>query len=140
VPPGAIVAEAAAAASAPGAVGRADSSPLPPAEAARCSPRKAGSYSPPPSTYAAGSSFAVSRSKITGPAKLTARLRQTAAGLQPPALPRSGPPLEPLTPKEKEIATLVVRGYSNREIANRLFMSPGTVRNARAADRSPARP
>lgn len=35
-----------------------------------------------------------------------------------------------LTPRQREIALLVSAGLTNREIAARLFLSPGTVRNA----------
>lgn len=63
-------------------------------------------------------------------AKLTARLRQVAAGALPPAISHTPAyRTAPLTPREREIATLIGRGYSNREIADRLFMSQGTVRN-----------
>lgn len=37
--------------------------------------------------------------------------------------------LEQLTPREKEIVTLVAQGLSNREIAEELFITEGTVRN-----------
>jgi DNA-binding NarL/FixJ family response regulator len=38
-------------------------------------------------------------------------------------------PLEPLTDREKEICTLIVEGLSNRQIADRLYISEGTVKN-----------
>ncbi|OIJ20160.1 DNA-binding response regulator [Anaerobacillus alkalidiazotrophicus] len=37
--------------------------------------------------------------------------------------------LEQLTPREKDIAELVAQGLSNREIAEQLYISEGTVRN-----------
>ncbi|WP_096199909.1 response regulator transcription factor [Bacillus sp. FJAT-45350] len=37
--------------------------------------------------------------------------------------------LEQLTPREKDIAGLVAEGLSNREIADQLYISEGTVRN-----------
>jgi len=44
--------------------------------------------------------------------------------------PKSTPPLiEPLSEREREILTLITNGASNREIAKRLFLAEGTVKN-----------
>jgi DNA-binding CsgD family transcriptional regulator len=41
--------------------------------------------------------------------------------------PPAGKPAEKLTPREQEIATLVARGFTNRQIASELFISERTV-------------
>lgn len=38
-------------------------------------------------------------------------------------------PVEPLTPREREVAQLVARGLTNREIAARLYLSERTAQN-----------
>jgi len=43
--------------------------------------------------------------------------------------PQSNPALETLTPREQDITRLVAQGLTNKEIAERLFLSEGTVRN-----------
>ena len=50
---------------------------------------------------------------------------------QPPSTPgpRDTPPLTALTPREREVASLVAEGLTNTEIAQRLTLSPGTVGN-----------
>jgi len=45
----------------------------------------------------------------------------------PPVQP--SPPAEPLTEREQQILALLARGYSNPEIAQRLHLARGTVRN-----------
>ncbi|MCL1846054.1 MAG: response regulator transcription factor [Defluviitaleaceae bacterium] len=42
---------------------------------------------------------------------------------------RENPALATLTPREKDIARLVARGFANKKIAETLFLSEGTVRN-----------
>ena len=54
--------------------------------------------------------------------------------------------LEPLTPREEDVLSLLVEGLSNKEIANQLHLSEGTVKNyvsaiiakLQANDRTPA--
>jgi DNA-binding NarL/FixJ family response regulator len=41
----------------------------------------------------------------------------------------SAPPTEPLTPRETEVARLVADGRTNSDIAEQLFLAPGTVKN-----------
>jgi DNA-binding NarL/FixJ family response regulator len=45
------------------------------------------------------------------------------------AKPASQPLTEPLTPRESDILSLLARGLSNREIAEQLFLTEGTVKN-----------
>jgi DNA-binding NarL/FixJ family response regulator len=54
------------------------------------------------------------------------RLSTACGGLQTPALRLTGEPL-PLSAREREIASLVARGLTNRDIAERLVVSVRTV-------------
>jgi len=54
-------------------------------------------------------------------------MQQAATGARPPA--RREAPAEAFTERELEILGLVVGGYSNPEIAQRLHLAHGTVRN-----------
>ncbi len=51
------------------------------------------------------------------------------ARLAPPRHPAGAGLLEPLSEREQEILALLAQGLSNREIAERLILAPGTVKN-----------
>lgn len=56
-------------------------------------------------------------------------LRRLGDSPRVPTSEAPGAPLEGLTPRENDVAELVAQGCSNREIAERLSISEGTVRN-----------
>jgi DNA-binding NarL/FixJ family response regulator len=58
-------------------------------------------------------------------ARLTSPASKTAARSQP----YNEPLIEPLSDREREILALISAGASNREIANKLFLAEGTVKN-----------
>ncbi|MGW1875703.1 AAA family ATPase [Streptomyces sp. NPDC001975] len=60
-----------------------------------------------------------------GPLAAAARRELRASGAAP--APESGGPLEELTAQQRQIVQLVASGLSNREIGERLFLSPRTV-------------
>ena len=41
----------------------------------------------------------------------------------------SAPSMDTLTDREKELVALIAEGFSNKEIAEKMFLSEGTVRN-----------
>lgn len=51
------------------------------------------------------------------------------ARVAPPVRPPDAGLAEPLSDREEEILRLIARGLSNREIAGRLSLAPGTVKN-----------
>jgi DNA-binding NarL/FixJ family response regulator len=64
---------------------------------------------------------------VTAPT-ITARLIAHYLNAAPPAPDRPGR-LDPLTTREREVLTLITHGLSNGEIAERLRLSPGTIRS-----------
>lgn len=63
-------------------------------------------------------------------AKLAVRLQQMSSTTAKPLNQKEYTSLlDPLTEREREIALLMVQGCTNKEIAVRLFMSDGTIRN-----------
>jgi DNA-binding NarL/FixJ family response regulator len=54
---------------------------------------------------------------------------QLAQGLHEFTLKKKGPDLSDLSEREKEIATMLAQGFSNKQIAMALFITEGTVRN-----------
>ncbi|MCM3568638.1 response regulator transcription factor [Neobacillus mesonae] len=62
-------------------------------------------------------------------AKLAAKLHQVSRNDRSPVTGQRNKLQEELTGREKEIAALMIKGYNNKEIATRLFISEGTVRN-----------
>lgn len=64
----------------------------------------------------------------TATAEIQAAFQGTAATATPAIATALAAPGNPLTPREQEILTLVAAGKSNQEIAELLYITPGTVR------------
>jgi two-component system, NarL family, response regulator LiaR len=54
--------------------------------------------------------------------------RRVLEHLKPPILRESDPPVSPLSQRETDVLRLIVRGFSNPEIAAELFLSPNTIK------------
>ncbi|MER0106814.1 response regulator transcription factor [Corynebacterium sp. KPL2895] len=71
--------------------------------------------------------------KDTPPEQLAEAIRRVKAGLRviDPALARESlfTPDNPLTPREREIARLLLSGVTSSELARKVHLSPGSVRN-----------
>ncbi|MFC9846320.1 LuxR C-terminal-related transcriptional regulator [Streptomyces sp. NPDC060223] len=57
------------------------------------------------------------------------QLDSTVAPHLTAALPAAATPTVPLSPRETDILRLLAHGHTNREIAARLYLSEGTVKN-----------
>ncbi|HQD21114.1 MAG TPA: response regulator transcription factor [Arachnia sp.] len=73
--------------------------------------------------------------KMDPPERIVAGLRAAAAGLRPfstalppPAAPRRVGSADPLSPRELEVLRLAAESLTNEEIAERLVLSPATVK------------
>ncbi len=62
-------------------------------------------------------------------AKVVAELTRLSSGALQPMQRPAGDLVEPLSEREREILALLAEGLTNREIAARLYLAEGTVRN-----------
>lgn len=66
---------------------------------------------------------------LFGPAIATRLLNYFKELSAKPAVSQSGEPFPELTDRELEVLRLIAKGHNNQEIAQKLFLSPKTVRN-----------
>jgi len=59
--------------------------------------------------------------------ELAVELETTRSGTEPPVATETGCDLDELSPREKEVARLVAKGFSNKEAARLLQVSHWTV-------------
>lgn len=74
-----------------------------------------------------GAAFEAFRALRAGPWELRAEAELRACGIAVPEILADAASLRELTPQQQQIVRLAARGLSNREIAQRLFLSPRTV-------------
>jgi len=74
---------------------------------------------------------AVQRGEIFVHSALTGSLLAMARGNSKAGSP-AAPPAEPLSPRELEVLQLLARGYTNQQVADRIFVSVKTVETYRA--------
>lgn len=78
--------------------------------------------------------YMLKSTKVSGMAEQLRALDSGSSVLDSDVLKQLMPPpkdeLNDLTQREREIVELVVQGHANREIAGKLFISEGTVRNS----------
>lgn len=60
---------------------------------------------------------------------LLEKMMANPAQASAPAVPELPPEIEQLTPREREVLQLIAQGYSNREIAETLYIAERTVKN-----------
>lgn len=89
-----------------------------------------GSISPAVARRAGASGFV---SKDLGAGEIVKAVRQVANGTEVFGSADGREPADPLSGREREVVALIAAGATNREIAERLFLSPHTVKEHTSA-------